>query len=181
MNVIETDRLILRTWRAEDAEAFYQLNQDPHVQEYLPFPWSRERATQFVADMNERFAQHRYTSWAVEEKASGEFIGFVGFQAVIAPFPCAPAIEIGWRLAYPYWGRGYATEAAKACLEYGSTVLGLREIVSFTTVPNMRSRRVMEKIGMQQVVGGDFMHPRLAPEHPLALHVLYKIELKTSG
>jgi len=179
MTILETERLRLRTWLPEDVEAYYELNQDPHVREFLPFPVTRERAAQFAADMNERFEKERYTLWAVEEKASGAFIGYVGLSLLLETFPFAPGIEIGWRLAYPYWGKGYATEAAIAVRDYAFDILGVDEIFSFTAPANARSQRVMEKIGLQRVIGGDFAHPRLPADHPLSMHVLYKI--KRSG
>ena len=175
MVIIETERLYLRTWRPSDAEAYYQLNQNSCVSEFLAFPVAREYAAQFVIDMNVRFEKFQYTFWAVEEKISEQLVGFVGLQALMDALPFAPGVEIGWRLAYPFWGKGYATEAAIAVVEYAFTALGINEIVSYTVPANVRSQRVMEKIGMQRVEGGDFAHPRLPVDHPLSLHVLYKL------
>jgi RimJ/RimL family protein N-acetyltransferase len=112
----------------------------------------------------------------VELKASGLFGGFVGLA--IVPFQAAftPATEIGWRLARPFWGQGLATEAAKAVLAHAFGRLALNSIVSFTTVSNMRSRHVMEKIAMTRNPADDFIHPNLPAGHPLAPHVLYRID-----
>jgi len=176
MTILETTRLRLRTWLPEDVEAYYQFNQNPQVREFLPFPVTHERAAQFAADMNERFEKLHYTFWAVEEKVSGAFIGFVGLQAILETMPFAPGAEIGWRLAHPYWGKGYATEAVAAVRDYAFNVLRINEIFSFTVPADVRSQRVMEKIGMQRVIGGDFAHPCLPADHPLSMHVLYKIK-----
>jgi len=179
MKVISTKRLTLRLWQPEDAERFYQLSQDPLVQKFIPFPVSREKATQLVADMNDCFAKHHYTLWIVEEKASKAFMGYVGLSPVSPSMPYAPGPEIGWRFASPFWGKGYATEAAQACLNYVFTKLDLQEVVALTNPSNTRSLRVMEKLGMHYVAGHDFLHPKLDPTHPLALFVVYKITRTT--
>ncbi|MDQ2994660.1 MAG: GNAT family N-acetyltransferase [Pseudomonadota bacterium] len=175
MKVIETERLILRTWCEEDTEAFYRINQDPKVYEYLLGPLSREEAQHFIADMNQRFTENNFTLWAVEEKTTGAMIGFVGLSVPKFTAHFTPCVEIGWRLGSQFWGKGYAPEAAKAVLKYGFTNIGLTEIVSFTATGNLKSIRVMEKIGMHRNIVDDFNHPAISPDHRLAQHVLYRI------
>lgn len=175
MNVIETDRLILRTWKEKDAEPYYQINQDPKVIEFLPGPITMEQANDFMVFMNTRGEQRGYTLWATELKETGDFIGFIGLNYTDWKAHFTPATEVGWRLGSQYWGKGYATEGAKACLAYGFEKIGLPEIVSFTVPQNLRSIRVMEKIGMKRDPKGDFEHPKLEPNHRLSKHVLYRI------
>lgn len=175
MNALETERLVLRSWKEEDVEPYYEMNQDSKVLEFLRGPLSREEVKKFIADKNETLAENGYTLWAVENKKTETLLGFVGLQEVLPLFPFAPAIEIGWRLAFSYWGKGYATEAAQTVVEYGFNKLNLEEIVSYTVAANHRSQRVMEKIGMKCDLVGDFLHPRLPPKHPLAPHVLYRL------
>jgi len=178
MRIITTERLILRLWKPEDAEPFYQMNQDPEVLRYLIGPLSRERVAEFMVDMNAGFAADKYCLFAVEEQASGAFIGFVGLSRPRFEAHFTPCVEIGWRLAADYWGKGYATEAARAVLAYVFDVLKLEEVVSFTVPDNIRSQRVMNKIGMIRDLHGDFMLPKLPAEHRLARHVLYRIKKK---
>lgn len=172
---LETERLLLRAWQKSDAEKYFQINQDAKVMEFLlPVKW--EQVPKFIEDMNIRLQEHDYTFWAVEEKSSGELMGFCGFQEVLWEAPFTPAIEIGWRLGSQYWGKGYATEAAKACIKYAFETLKWKKIVSFTVPKNIRSQRVMEKIGMHFC--GEFDHLGIAPENPLRKHIWYEIENK---
>ena len=177
--MIETERLILRLWHDEDAEPYYLINQDLKVLEFLPRSLSMSEVRQFIADQNKTFLEHGYTLWAVEEKKTEAMIGFVGLDNVTSLLPFAPAVEIGWRLGSQYWGQGYATEAARAVIDYGFQKLGLDEIVSCTARGNVRSMRVMEKIGMKRDVGGDFAHSKLPKENPLSPHVLYRMKVET--
>jgi len=175
MKVIETDRLILRTWKEEDIDKYYQINQDPKVIEFLLGPYTIERVKNFIILRNEQFELLGYTLWAVEEKSSGELMGFIGLDTMEWEAPFTPCVEIGWRLGSQYWGKGYAAEGAKAVLEYGFDVVGLDEIVSITVPQNIRSIRVMERIGMKRDLNGDFAHPLLPKDHPLSKHVLYRV------
>ncbi len=174
--VITTERLVLRLWKAEDTEPYYQMNQDPEVLRYLIGPLSREQVAEFMVDMNAGFAADKYCLFAVEEQESGAFIGFVGLSRPRFEAHFTPCVEIGWRLASEYWGQGYATEAARAVLAYAFDVLKLEEIVSFTVPANVRSQNVMRKIGMVRDEEGDFLLPKLPAEHRLAQHVLYRIK-----
>ncbi|WP_406828506.1 GNAT family N-acetyltransferase [Microbulbifer sp. ARAS458-1] len=175
MKLIEptTERLQLRQWRDEDREPFAAMNADPAVMEYFPAPLSREESDAGVDRQMVHFQQNGWGFWAVETLADSQFIGFVGIKHVTDDMPFAPAIEIGWRLARSAWGKGYASEAAKASLQVGFEQLGLDEIVSFTVPGNFRSRAVMEKLGMVQ--GDNFLHPGLPQGHPMQEHVLYRL------
>jgi RimJ/RimL family protein N-acetyltransferase len=173
---ITTTRLLLRHWRPEDRAAFAAINADPIAMEFLPQPLAG-RDSGALADRIERhFDEHGFGFWAVEAPGTAAFIGMVGLAWVSFPAPFAPAVEIGWRVSPKFWGRGYATEAASAALAYGFDTLRLDEIVAFTTVTNVRSRAVMERIGMTRDTSQDFEHPMLPPEHPLRPHVLYRIK-----
>lgn len=174
-SIIETERLILRTWKATDAQAFFQINQDPQVIKYLRDPLSMEEVHDFMHAKNEHQNKYGYSLWAVQLKRTGELIGFIGLNYTDWPAHFTPAVEIAWRIASEYWGKGYATEGAKACLEYGFNILRLAEIVSFTVPANLASIRVMEKIGMKRDLKGDFAHPKLPEEHIFSQHVLYRI------
>lgn len=176
MKIIQTERLILRTWEPEDAQAYYQINQDPLVIEFLRGALTMQQVNDFMAFMNKQCSEIGYGLWAVEEKASGKLIGFIGIDPVKWAYPFGPCVEIAWRLGSNFWGKGYATEGAKAVLNYGFNNCGLQEIVSFTVPANVRSIRVMEKIGMTRDLNGDFAHPKLPADHPLSKHVLYRIQ-----
>ena len=175
MKIIETERLLLRTWKDEDAEAYYQINQDPKVIEFLLGPMTMAEVEKFITAANQCFSDNKYTLWAVEEKTTKAFIGFVGLWAPEWEAHFTPCVEIGWRLGSQHWGKGYAAEAAKSVLNHGFKTIGLDEIVSFTASKNIRSIRVMEKIGMTRDYDGDFLYPKLPADHPLAQHVLYRI------
>lgn len=176
MNVIETERLILRTWTDADVDEYYRINQDPQVIEFLRGPLTMQEVGDFIAFENQQFASMGYTLWAAEEKSSGKLMGFIGLDPLKWDAPFGPCVEIGWRLGSPYWGKGYATEGASAVLKYGFETSGLKEIISFTVPANVRSIRVMEKIGMKRDFNGDFAHPKLPPDHRLSKHILYKIQ-----
>jgi 3-dehydroquinate dehydratase / shikimate dehydrogenase len=178
-SIIQTDRLILRQWHDEDLEPFAHLNADPHVREYFPGLLSRQESDASVKLASDHIQRCGWGFWSASLIQTDEFIGFIGLEDVYfsAPFnKFTPAVEIGWRLAFDHWGKGYATEGATAALEYGFNALNLEEIVSFTPVQNMRSRNVMKKIGMHHKPEDDFDHPKLSADHPLRKHVLYRLE-----
>jgi len=172
---LSTARLRLRRWSRADRVPFAAINQDPHVIEFLPGPLSREQSDAMVDRIEAGFEERGFGFWAVEVVDVASFIGFVGLSVPSFDAPFMPAVEVGWRLDHAYWGRGYATEAAQASLRFGFDVLGLSEIVSFTTENNVRSRRVMERIGMTRDPADDFEHPGLAADSPLRRHVLYRV------
>jgi len=155
------------------------MNADARVREFFPRLLSRYESDASVQLFSEHIQRYGWGFWAASLVETGEFIGFIGLQNVnfSAPFnQSTPAVEIGWRLAFNHWGKGYATEGALAALRYGFETLNLEEIVSFTAIANQRSRHVMEKIGMHHNPEDDFDHPKLAERHPLRRHVLYRLE-----
>ena len=171
---LETDRLWLRHWIDEDLEAFAELNADPAVMEFFPEALNREQSDALATEIRRRMNANGWGMWAVEVKASGNFIGFVGLNTNTVT-PRGENVEIGWRLNKQSWSQGYATEAAIAALRFAFDELGLDSVVAFTTVNNLRSRAVMERLGMQNT-GENFNHPKIAEGHPLQEHVLYEIK-----
>jgi RimJ/RimL family protein N-acetyltransferase len=178
---IRTARLRIRNWRDEDLEPHVAMNADPRVMEFFPSIVSREESLVLFERARARIAGHGYGLWPVEVVGGAPFIGWVALLEPKFSAHFTPAVEIGWRLAADHWGRGYATEAARALLAFGFQQLALGEIVSFTTVANVRSQRVMEKIGMRRVPEDDFLHPLLAEGHPLRPHVLYRLSRAAFG
>ena len=176
---LRTGRLILRPWRDEDLAPFAALNADPAVMEYFPATLSRAESDAFAARVRSEMAEHGFGLWAVEAPGVAPFVGFTGLAVPRFDAHFTPCVEIGWRLAREHWGRGYAPEAARAALAHGFGALGLDEVVSFTAAGNLRSRRVMEKLGMRHDPAEDFEHPNLAAGHPLRRHVLYRIQPPT--
>lgn len=174
MVYIETQRLILRDWTEKDLPAFVRMNRDPAVMEYFLKPLTEEESNNFFHRIREELQEYRYGLFAVEVKADGEFIGYTGLHHAGFDTDFCPCLEIGWRLRAEAWGKGYATEGAQACLDYAFDTLHLPEIYSFTSMPNKRSERVMQKIGMQKVK--EFDHPLVPAGHPLLRHVLYRIQ-----
>ncbi len=171
---IETHRLVLRRWTSADLEPFAALNADPRVMQFFPATLSCAETELMIAAIEKRFAQHGFGLWATELKKTKSFIGFVGLSVPTYPLPFSPCVEIGWRLAFDHWGKGYAQEGASAVLTFGFETIHLLEIVSFTAVDNLRSRHVMERIGMTHDERDDFDHPNLPEKHPLRRHVLYR-------
>lgn len=175
MVIIETERLILRKWKDEDLEPFSCLNADARVMEYFPRVLTCEEAKAFMDRIRRHIEKYGFGLFAVEVKESREFIGYIGLAIPTIETAFTPCVEIGWRLAFDHWGKGYATEGARAVLKYGFEKMGLDEILSWTVPANVRSRKIMEKIGMRQDMEGSFRHPGLSQDHPLSLHVLYRI------
>jgi RimJ/RimL family protein N-acetyltransferase len=167
---IETPRLMLRRWREDDRAPFARMNADPRVMEFFPACLSPEESDAMLDRNEAHFARHGFGFLAAELRETGEFAGFVGMGVPSFDAHFTPCVEIGWRLAVEYWGRGFATEAAREVIRQAEG-----EIVSFTTERNYRSRRVMEKLGMTRDPGDDFEHPGLPEGHPLRPHVLYRI------
>ena len=170
---IVTSRLWLRRWRAEDLEPFAALNADPEVMEHFPSKLSREDTAAAIGRVEKHFQDRGYGFWAVEVPDVARLIGFIGLAVPFFETSFTPCVEIGWRLARPWWGQGFATEGARAALAYGFERLELPEIVSFTVPANKRSRRVMEKLGMRY--SEDFEHPGIEAGHPQRRHVLYRL------
>jgi RimJ/RimL family protein N-acetyltransferase len=173
--MLTSSRLRLRPWRDEDLPAFAALNADPEVMEFMPKRLNREESDGFARRIIEGFTRHGFGSWAVEVIGVSEFIGFTGLSVPSYETHFTPCVEIAWRLARKYWGFGYATEAARLAMDYGFRAVGLEEIVSFTFVENLRSRRVMERLGITRSPADDFEHPRLPEGDRLRPHVLYRM------
>lgn len=175
MSELVTDRLALRQWRDADLAPFAALNADPEVMRYFPAPLTRTQSDEFAGYVHETIERQGWGLWAVEVIDGPAFIGFVGLNRVTFDEHFTPAVEVGWRLARPFWGYGYATEAATAALSFGFERLELDEIVSFTTRSNEPSIRVMRRLGMRHDAAGDFDHPRVPEASPLRRHVLYRL------
>ena len=173
--MINTERLIFREWKGSDLELFAEINACKQVCEFLPGPLSRKESDLFAEKIICHFEKNGYGLYALELERAGKFIGFTGLNIPELISNFMPAVEIGWRLAYNYWGKGYATEAAIAVLAYGFDKLALKEIVSFTVPANIRSRRVMERIGLHHNKNDDFNHPNFGDGHRLQKHVLYRL------
>ena len=174
---LETERLKLRAWQESDLQPFAELNADKDVMHYFPSVLTREQSDTLADKFQHLILDHGWGFWAVELKATGQFIGFTGLNTQPEQFIFSPCVEIGWRFAKQYWHQGYATEAAKACLKFAFETLQLKEVVSFTAVHNTASEHVMQRLGMQAMF--EFNHPALTQESPLSRHILYKIVQKS--
>ncbi len=172
--MIETPRLLLRRWRAEDREPFYRINSDPLAMRYFQSTLSRAESDALADRIEAGFDQRGFGLWAAELGETGAFGGYIGLWVPAFEAHFTPCVEIGWRLAPDLWKQGLATEGARAVLQHAFESLGLAEVVSFTTTANLASRRVMEKIGMTRDPADDFDHPRFPEGHPLRRHVLYR-------
>src|SRR3990167_7946651 len=152
--IIETERLIIRTWQESDIEPFIRMNQDPLVMHFQSRHLTPEETRANVALYAKHHAQHGFGIWAVEHKETGAFIGRIGISIPTFPNPCNPCVMIGWFIASNYWGSGYATEGAQAVLDYAFTVLNIEEVVSFASASNAASINLMQKLGMHRDVAG---------------------------
>ena len=173
--VIETDRLLLRRWTEADRGPFYHLNSDPRVMEFMPNRLSRGESDLLMDRIEDHFRKYSFGLYALELKADRSFAGFLGLAVPEFTAHFTPCVEIGWRLSTDCWGRGLATEGARAVVRRAFDVLKLEALVSFTVPGNFRSRRVMEKVGMTRDPAEDFDHPNLPEGHPLRRHVLYRL------
>jgi len=172
---LRTERLLLRGWRASDRAPYAALNADPVVMEHFPAPLTRSESDDHVDRMAATLDAQGWGLWAVEVPGEADFIGFIGLAVPGFDAPFMPCVEVGWRLARSAWGQGYAPEGARAVLASAFDELGLDQVVSFTSVGNAKSRRVMEKIGMTHDPSEDFDHPNVAEGSPIRRHVLYRI------
>jgi len=172
---IETERLILRSWRMTDRAVFAEINSNNKVMRYFPKPLSIDESNGFVDRINSEFEETGFGLYAVEIKETDEFIGYVGFHRFAFDVPFSPGWEIGWRISDKFWNKGYATEAAMACIKYAQEKKLCNRLYSFTAVPNIASENVMKRIGMS--FEGLFMHPALAEGHWLKEHKLYSLDL----
>ncbi|POZ63531.1 GNAT family N-acetyltransferase [Chromobacterium alticapitis] len=172
---IETERLLLRQWRDSDLAPLTEMNRDPQVMRYFPDLLTPEQSREAWERMRGWIDEHGWGLWAVEEIASGGFIGLVGLAVPRVALPFMPCVEVGWRLRPQAWGRGYASEAAKRALALAFDELARDEVVSFTSLLNLPSQRVMRRIGMRDA-GRDFDHPSVPEGHPLRRHGLYSLK-----
>jgi RimJ/RimL family protein N-acetyltransferase len=169
-----TERLQLRQWREDDRPAFAAMSADPEVMEFFPKTLSKSESDAVADRCEALIAERGWGFWAAQSLETGRFLGFVGLHIPRADFPFSPCVEIGWRLARPYWRKGYATEGAAAALRVGFEQLGLDEVVSFAVVKNLRSRAVMERLRMIDT-RQNFEHPDVPEPGRLREHCLYKI------
>ncbi len=173
--MLETPRLLLRPWQEGDLAPFAALNADPVVMEYFVKTLTREESDALAARIQAAIDGLGYGLWALELRETGEFLGFTGLAEQTFSAHFTPAVEVGWRLASSAWGHGYASEAARAALTDGFTRAGLDEIVSMTAATNVRSQRVMQRLGMTHDPDDDFDHPNVPAGNPLRAHILYRI------
>jgi len=171
MKKYETERLILRQWQESDIAPFAEMNSSPEVMKYFPKTLSFEE----TLEMYNRCKGNKngFGLYPAEEKISGKFIGFVGLNI---PSFMPNCVEIGWRLKKEFWGKGYASEAAKKWLSLGFGEYDLKEIISFTAKQNIKSQEVMKRIGLKRDEKRDFFNPNIPKDHPLAPHVLYALQ-----
>ncbi|HEY6474427.1 MAG TPA: GNAT family N-acetyltransferase [Acidimicrobiales bacterium] len=181
--IVATSRLVLRPFDDMDRAPFHALNTHPLVVESLGSSPTRAESDDMIDRYSAEMAREGWGLWAVTETGDGgaAFVGMVGLHRVRPELPCAPAVEVGWRLHPDSWGRGYATEAAAASLRFGFEDAGLGEIVAFTTTLNTRSQAVMARIGMRHDPAGDFDHPSVPEGSPLRRHVLYRASAPVSA
>ena len=184
---LTTPRLLLRRWHERDLPAFAALNADSRVTAFLPKPLTRAESDTMVERIEGHFDRHGFGLWAVEvvgaapgneaavAPGGSPCVGFVGLAVPAFQAHFTPCVEIGWRLAYENWGRGYAAEAARATLDFAFGQLELDEVVSFTAPANRRSWRVMERLGMRRTEADDFQHPALPEGHALRPHLLHRV------
>jgi RimJ/RimL family protein N-acetyltransferase len=173
---LSSERLILRPWRQDDLDALAQLCADPEVMAHFPAPLDRAGSAALLGKLMAHQAEHGFTFWALQQREDSAFIGFTGLARVGSDASFVPAVETGWRLARPYWGQGYALEAARRALQFAFEDLALDEVVAFTVPANRRSWNVMERLGMRRDAASDFEHPNLPVGHPLRAHWLYRIQ-----
>lgn len=173
--VLHTQRLILRPWYPADLVEFAKINADPKVMEFYERTLTQTESDALAEKIQREFAERGYGFWAVEVPHVAPFIGYIGLNYWNLEMPFAPCIDVGWRVSSHYWGQGYATEGAKAAIRYGFEHFSFAEIVSMATANNLRSHRVMQRLGMITDPLEDFHHPKLPQDHPLSKRVLYRL------
>ncbi|MGI9500703.1 MAG: GNAT family N-acetyltransferase [Geminicoccaceae bacterium] len=173
--VLRTKRLILRPLRPDDFESFAAMNADPEVMRFFPACLDRTETKALVARMQRHFARHGFGWWAVDVPGVTSFAGFVGLLVPAFQAHFTPCVEVGWRLPRKAWGKGYATEAGQASLDFAFQHLELEEVVSMAVTENHRSTNLMERLGMSRRPADDFGHPKLPFGDPLRAHVLYRL------
>ncbi|MBV8687766.1 MAG: GNAT family N-acetyltransferase [Alphaproteobacteria bacterium] len=174
--MIETARLVVRAWRDSDSAPFFRINSDPEVMRHIRPSTTREESDSAIARQRAMQAELGHCFWALERREDGAFLGFCGLRAGVPGTPIADDIEIGWRLGREHWGRGYAREAAAACLAWGFDRLAAPRIVAITVAANIRSWSLMERLGMARRSDLDFLHPALPEGDPLRPHITYVMD-----
>jgi RimJ/RimL family protein N-acetyltransferase len=173
-DTVRTERLLMRRWRDADRDPFAALNGDPQTLVYFPSTLDRAESDALVDRIEKRFEEQGFGLWALEISETGQFIGFTGLSPMPPDVPGAGGMEIGWRLARPAWGHGYATEAARAAVGVAFEGAGLTELFSMTAVLNEPSQAVMRRLGMIEVAR--FEHPRVPAGHRVRPHVTYHLD-----
>ncbi|MEP2990180.1 MAG: GNAT family N-acetyltransferase [Parasphingorhabdus sp.] len=173
---LETERLVMREWRDDDLDAFHAINSDPKVRETLGPIMTRQQVADLIDWLQGCYQENGYCFWALERKSDDRLIGWCGLIRSRHDVPVKGKVEIGWRLAFDAWGKGYITEAAKACIKWAVEKFPDEEIWAITSENNHRSRAVMERLGMKYLPEMDFDHPEVEPESNLLRHVTYCTE-----
>lgn len=174
-----SDRILLRQWRDEDLDPYAAMNADPEVMEFFSRPLTREETAESMHRQRALIAERGWGLWAVE--VNGEFAGFTGLAVPRFEAAFMPCVEVGWRFRRACWGRGIAFAAARAARDHAFGSLNLPDLVSFTAAINLRSRRLMRRIGFRRNEEEDFLHPLVSPDNPLCLHVLYRLANPAGG
>ncbi len=171
--IITTERLGLRNWNNSDLTEMTALNQDAQVMEFFPSTQNRDKTQGFIGRMQKHFEAHGYCYFAADRLDTGEFIGFIGLctQSYLDDRPTFT--DIGWRLKQAAWGKGFATEGAKGCLKFAFEELNLDKVYSVCSLINVKSEKVMQKIGMQKEM--EFKHPVLGDYPALEVCAFYVI------
>ena len=171
--LFKSERLGFREWKNEDLEEFSKLNSDETVMEHFPATLSKKEVAKFIEQLKQHFVENGFTYYATEVLESKEFIGMIGLAYQEYQTNFTPAIDIGWRLKRSAWGKGYATEGAKRCIEYAFHELGIHKIIAVCTIKNNKSEKVMKKIGMSKK--GIFNHPEMIIHPDYEKHYCYEI------
>lgn len=175
---ITTPRLVMRQWREEDLAPFAAMNADPKVMEFFPATLTREQSDGMAQRCRALIAERGWGIWALETRDDGKFIGFLGLHTPGYNLPFTPCVEMGWRLCTDAWGKGLASEAARAAFDVGFNRLNLNEIVAFTALPNIRSQALMQRMGMTLSPDENFDHPAVEAGSWLQKHCLYRLGKK---
>lgn len=176
-----TGRLRLRRWSENDRIPFAELNRDPKVMEFFPELLTSEESDAAFERINQHFSDYGFGMWAVEPRETSQFIGFIGLAHVRYETPFTPCVEIGWRLASEWWGKGFATEGAQAVMSFAENSLRIDEVVSQTSTVNLRSQRVMQKLDMVRDPAEDFDHPLVPSDHVVCRHVLFRRRFRAAS
>ena len=175
-HIFTSDRLGFRNYREDDLESMFAVSGDPEVMEHFPFTNTKEQTQGFIARMMKHFDEHQFCYFAVDRLDTMEMIGFIGLYTQDYLEGKEPFVDIGWRLAKSSWGVGFATEGSKACLQYAFDKLGMDTIYSVASTINVKSLRVMEKIGME--AEHEFKHPLLLSHPRIVNCIRYRIDKK---